>query len=139
MEKRKRYIAVFGSRCATREDVLNAIKSVGLLPKHHVIVSGGARGADHWAKVIAEEWGFEYVEVPAFWSRGKGAGMARNSTMVNLADAGLGVWDGHSSGTKDTISKFEAAGKKCEVFVAMNGIAQVEANAPGAEKADGGD
>lgn len=130
MTQRKRYVALFGSRSATREDVLNAVQSLKLVPKHHVIVSGGARGADAHAKAIAEEWGFEYVEVPAFWSRGKGAGFARNQTMVDLVDAGVGVWDGSSPGTKDTIEKFKKAEKKCEVFVAMHGLTEVEANAP---------
>lgn len=108
----KRLIAIVGSRGARRQDVLLAIETLKLLPKHHIIVSGGAKGADHWAKVIAEEWGFEYVEVPAFWSRGKGAGFARNATMVNLVDAVVAVWDGHSPGTKHTIELAAKAGKK---------------------------
>lgn len=120
--RRKRYIAVFGSRTAKLADVENAIKSVKLSPQNHIIVSGGAKGADTHARTIAERDGFEYIEVPAFWSRGKGAGMARNSTIVNIADAGVGVWDSKSAGTKDTISKFELAKKKCEVFAALEGM-----------------
>lgn len=137
MSRRLRYIAIVGSRCATREDVLNAIQSLKLVPKHHAIVSGGCKsGADAHAKSIAEEWGFEYVECPAFWSVGKHAGMRRNGTIVDIADAVVAVWDGHSSGTKDTIDKAKAADRKCEVFVAMHGLAAVEAAAPGAEKPD---
>lgn len=135
MSRNLRYVAVVGSRCATREDVINAIKSCNLTPKHHAIVSGGCKsGADKHARSIAEEWGFHYAEIPAFWSRGKHAGMARNSIIVDISDAVIAVWDGHSSGTKDTIDKAEAAGKKLQIFVAMHGIAEAEASAPKRER-----
>ncbi len=116
MMNKKRLVAVVGSRDATHTDVLRAFKDLKLLPKNHIIVSGGAKGADHWARIIAEDWGFEYIEVPAFWSRGKGAGFARNATMVNLVDAVVAVWDGRSPGTAHTIGYAHQKGKKVAVI-----------------------
>lgn len=97
------------------------MKSCKLSPEHHVIVSGGAGGADTHAKIIALRDGFHYVEVPAHWTgvHKKQAGMVRNSIIVDLADAVIAVWDGSSRGTTDTMEKTKAAGKKLEVFVAM--------------------
>ena len=122
-----RYIAIVGSRSASREDVLNAINSTKLSPKHHVIVSGGANGADKWAALLGEELGFHVVLVPAMWKRGKGAGMARNSIIADIADAVIAVWDGNSSGTKDTIDKTNAAGKKLEIYAALGERTDYEA------------
>ncbi len=116
--RRLRYIAVVGSRHARRADVLKAFTDLKLTAKNHAIVSGGARGADHWAKQLAIEGGFEYVECPAFWNeRGKGAGHARNATIVDLADAIVAVWDGQSPGTQSTIGLAEKAGKKVALFL----------------------
>lgn len=121
MSRRYRYVAVVGSRTATLADVENAIKSCKLTPEHHVIVSGGAGGADTHAKIIALRDGFHYVEVPAHWTgvHKKQAGMARNSIIVDVSDAVIAVWDGRSSGTNDTILKAKEAGRKLEVFLAM--------------------
>jgi len=116
-----RYIAIVGSRGASYEDVFNAVRSTKLNPKHHVIVSGGAPGVDTHAKKLALTENFHYVEVPANWDGKlkKGAGMARNTVIVDIADAVVAVWDGSSTGTKDSIDKAKAAGKKLEVFMAM--------------------
>lgn len=121
MTRNLRYIAVVGSRDASYEDVLNAVTSCKLSPKHHAIVSGGAPGADTHAKRIALEGGFHYVEVPANWDGPlkKAAGMARNSIIVDLADAVIAVWDGQSRGTGDTVGKAEKAGKKCSIFARL--------------------
>lgn len=114
-----RYISIVGSRTAKKDDVEDAFKKFKLSPKHHVIVSGGARGADAFARDIAQKDGFHYIEVPADWFRGMSAGLERNGVIVDVADAVIAVWDGKSRGTKDTIDKAKAAGKKLEVFLAM--------------------
>jgi hypothetical protein len=44
------------------------------------------------------------------------AGMNRNTIMVIKSDIGVIVWDGVSTGTKDTINKLKKAGKPCYVF-----------------------
>jgi hypothetical protein len=116
-----RYVAIVGSRTASLADVENAVNTCKLSPKHHVIVSGGAPGADTHAKTIALRDGFHYVEVPANWKGAlkKQAGKARNSIIVDVADAVIAVWDGHSEGTKDTISKAKAASRKLEIYVSL--------------------
>jgi len=119
VSRRYRYVGIVGSRSASYADVENAAKSCKLSPQHHVIVSGGARGADTHAKTYAERNGFHYVEAPAFWDRGKQAGMERNSIIVDVADAVIAVWDGKSRGTNDTIQKAKEAGRKLEVFLAI--------------------
>lgn len=125
MTRNLRYVAVVGSRTATLADVENAVKSMKLSPKYHAIVSGGASGADAHAKTIALRDGFHYVEVPAHWDGPlkKQAGMARNTIIVDICDAMIAVWDGKSKGTQDTIEKAKAAGRKHEVFLALNGAA----------------
>lgn len=110
-----RYIAVVGSRDARREHVLAVFHELKLTPKHHIIVSGGARGADRWALEVARDWGFHYVEVPAFWERGKSAGHARNAVIIDIADAVVAVWDGRSPGTQGSITLAEQYGKKCHI------------------------
>jgi hypothetical protein len=123
MPRKFRYVSVVGSRNASLADVENAMKSVKLNPKYHAIVSGGAGGADTHAKTIALRDGFHYVEVPANWDGPlkKQAGIARNTILVDIADAVIAVWDGKSKGTKDTIDKAEDAGVKIEVFLALEG------------------
>lgn len=129
--RKLRYVAIVGSRTATLRDVENAIESCKLSPEHHVIVSGGARGADAHAKEYALRYGFHYVEVPAHWDGPlkKQAGMARNTILVDIADAVIAVWDGASKGTKDTIDKAKADGTKLEVFLALNGAAGADYDA----------
>ena len=136
MNRQLRYIAVVGSRDASYEDVLNAITSCKLSPEHHAIVSGGARGADAHAKKIAFEQGFHYVEVPANWDGPlkKAAGMARNSIIVDLADAIIAVWDGQSKGTGDTVGKAEKAGKKLQIFARLGERTDYEAGQAAAKR-----
>lgn len=110
-----RYIAVVGSRDASYDNVRDAFNELKLTPKHHIIVSGGARGADSHAKTLAENWGFHYVEVPAIWERGKLAGHARNEVIIDIADAVIAVWDGHSRGTKNALEHAEKHGKKVHI------------------------
>jgi hypothetical protein len=73
------------------------------------IISGGARGADTLGEQIAHELGFEVQRFPADWSRGKGAGFARNIQMLEQldprSDLVLAIWDGQSNGTKHTITQ----------------------------------
>src|SRR5687768_6467768 len=58
-----------------------AVERMGL----STIIEGGATGAD----TLAREWALargdvSVIEVPADWSRGKGAGHARNSIMLTM-------------------------------------------------------
>jgi len=76
-----------------------------------VIISGGAGGADRLAKLYAEEVKFRYIEFPADWTKGKGAGFERNHHIVNNADIVFAFWDGESSGTKHSLNLAKAQKK----------------------------
>lgn len=93
-----------------------------------VVVHGNADGVDslarEWARI--NDVGVETHPVPEWvWERfGRKAGPQRNSYMIDQADAVVVIWDGVSSGTKDTMSKADADGmpmRKVVVDVADDG------------------
>ncbi len=57
----------------------------------------------------------DYTAFPD-WRR-RQAPLARNTVIVKAGDALLAIWDGKSKGTKDTIDKALAMGKKVYVYV----------------------
>lgn len=69
------------------------------------IVSGGAIGADTIAKAWADMAGIECLEIRPDYGRygSPAAQFVRNKAIVERADAVLALWDGRSSGTRDTI------------------------------------
>lgn len=78
----------------------------------NTIISGGAKGADSFAKCIAEHYHISYLEFPADWRKyGKYAGPHRNQQIVYACDKVLVFWDGKSRGTKNTIDLARAAKK----------------------------
>ena len=81
------------------------------------VISGGARGADALAARFASCHDIPLVILRADWkSHGKKAGPRRNSEIVAQADAVAAFWDGSSAGTRDTIAKARAAGRRVFVF-----------------------
>jgi hypothetical protein len=70
------------------------------------IVSGGAKGADSFAKEYADFRDLKYKEFPADWDRyGKSAGFRRNEEMHKFIAqyeyrGVVAFWDGSSAGTK---------------------------------------
>lgn len=75
------------------------------------IVSGGARGADTLAELLAAEYGIEMVVYKPDWkTHGKAAGFIRNSDIINNCDMVLAFWSG-SNGTADSITKAEKVNK----------------------------
>lgn len=113
-DRRYTYVAIVGSRTAEAHQVQAAFTD--LYTDMHVIVSGGARGADRHAKEIALKRGFHYVEVPADWSRGKQAGYERNAIIVDLADEVIAIWDSQSKGTLHTITLAQKQNKPVKAF-----------------------
>ena len=82
------------------------------------IVSGNAKGADHWGELYAQQNNIDLVIFPANWNKyGKSAGYRRNVKMAEYADALIAVWDGESKGTKHMIDIAKEKGLK--VFVYM--------------------
>ena len=91
---------------------------INRLPADTVIISGGARGADSMAAKIARYRGLEVVEYLPDWNaNGKAAGVMRNTTIVENADAVVAFWDGKSKGTIDTVNKALAAAHIRQVIV----------------------
>lgn len=78
------------------------------------VIHGDCRGPDHWGRDWAQE-GWDWIRqeaYPADWDKhGKAAGFLRNSTMVDVCDIVVAVWDGTSKGTQDTIRKARLAKK----------------------------
>lgn len=123
-------IAVVGSRTITQyEDVANAITGSRHFkqPLDHfqwdtdayVFVSGGADGVDSLAEYFADRYGFgKDIIKPDWndWTKGHPA-LARNTEIVISADCVIAVWDGVSSGTRDSIDKALNNGIPVDVII----------------------
>ena len=113
-------LAVVGSRTFNAVEVVRAHLQARL-PTVVEIVSGGARGADTLAELVAVELGVPCVVLPADWRRwGRGAGPRRNAEIAARADAVLAFVDqplDRCRGTRDVVERFRRAGKPVEVVV----------------------
>lgn len=110
-------VLVCGSRVIEdRSVVYDALDNAPWEPE--TIVHGDARGVDSIADRYARsrnidrdvhpipEWVWEEV--------GATAGPMRNGYMVEQSDAVVAIWDGESTGTKDTLKQAETAG--CPIY-----------------------
>ena len=106
---------VAGSRGITyMAMVREAVRSSGFRVTE--VVSGGARGVDRLGERLAEEMGVPCRVFPADWNRhGRSAGVIRNRTMAEYADALVAVWDGSSRGTANMISQARQLGLEVHV------------------------
>jgi predicted Rossmann fold nucleotide-binding protein DprA/Smf involved in DNA uptake len=121
-------VAIIGSRNFNDNVIFNYIVNSIFLkigfPKK--IISGGARGADSFAKEFALENNYEFAEfLPDFLNFPPGtrnfeAPHARNSKIAESCDYIIAFWDMKSSGTKDTIDKSISMGKKIYVYDFVN-------------------
>lgn len=69
------------------------------------IISGGAKGADTCARIIAKKFGVKLTEFLPDWDKyGKSAGMIRNKDIINSADFVLAFWNGKSKGTANSLN-----------------------------------
>lgn len=75
-------------------------------------------GADYWAERWAGNHGVHLVRYHAAWEKGKGAGMARNSEMVEQSGAAVlvAIWDGCSPGTADAVAKARRKGLRVIIW-----------------------
>lgn len=112
-------IAVVGSRGYPNLALVEAWVQFNLT-KGDVLVSGGARGVDRVAADAARSRGVEVEEiVPSredIERLGKGAWLARNTTIAERCDRMAAFHDGSSRGTLDAIKKARALGKPVLVF-----------------------
>lgn len=82
-----------------------------------VVVSGNAKGVDHWGELYAQQNRIDLVIFPANWAKyGKSAGIRRNRMMAHYANALIAIWDGQSVGTKHMIECAEGLGLKVFVY-----------------------
>jgi hypothetical protein len=77
-----------------------------------LLISGGAKGADSLGERYATENNISTLIFKPDWKRyGRGAGMIRNTDIVNNSDIVVAFWDGTSKGTLDSIRKVEKLNK----------------------------
>lgn len=106
-----------GSRDYPRMDIVpRYVREIARRWPDAVVISGGARGVDRLAAETARECGLPVVEFFADWSKGRGAGIARNSQIVAAADHLVAFWDERSTGTADSIRKAQAAGLRIAIY-----------------------
>lgn len=92
-------LAIIGSRNCPEIDILSHLKNIP-----DTIISGGARGADTYAREFARTHGLKLIEFfPDYDKYGKRAPLVRNKLIVEECDCLLAFWDGQSHGTKYTL------------------------------------
>lgn len=121
-------LAVVGSRSIDDAIVIESVigrapwisnSSITPMDMDLQLISGGAEGVDTVAQGWAESQGFETEVIEPDWddwSNGHPA-LVRNTEIVEQADAVIAVWDGNSSGTKDSIEKAVDRGKPLYVEI----------------------
>ena len=103
MDKR---LAIVGSRTCPPIDITPFLPFVP-----ETIVSGGALGADTYAKEYAIENDIPLIEfLPDYKKYGKSAPIIRNMQIVDNCDFLLAFWNGTSRGTKFTTDYAEKHG-----------------------------
>lgn len=99
-------LAIIGSRNCPPVDIASYLPFVP-----DTIVSGGAKGADTYAKEYALKNDIPIIEfLPDYRKYGRKAPLLRNLQIVDNCDFLLAFWDGTSRGTKFTIDYAEKRG-----------------------------
>lgn len=80
-------------------------------------ISGGAIGVDSWAEQVAREFNVDCEIIKPDWSKGRGAGIIRNKTIVDKCDKVVAFWDGYSKGTKYTIDYAVTQEKPVDIYI----------------------
>ncbi len=86
-------------------------------PETIKIISGGAVGTDTLGKQFAEKYNYDHLEFLPDWKKfGRGAGIRRNTTIIENSDVVFAFWDMKSKGTADSIAKARKFGKKIVII-----------------------
>jgi hypothetical protein len=103
LKKDNMKVGVIGSRGFNDNEKLTQIMDE--IEDVHLIVSGGAKGADLLGEKWANENGVETLIFKPNWSKyGKRAGFIRNEDIVKNSDYIIAFWDGNSKGTENSIN-----------------------------------
>ena len=108
---------VAGSRNFTEYSQL--CEFINLCPwkdKITTIISGGARGVDYLGEIYAKDNNLLIERYLADWSKGRGAGYARNIVMADKADGLIAVHINGSRGTQHMIDIATERGLKLWVL-----------------------
>lgn len=104
-------LAIIGSRSCPPIDIASHLKYIP-----DTIISGGARGADTYARLFAKEHNLELTEyLPDYDKYGKVAPLIRNKLIVEACDCLIAFWDGRSRGTKFTLDYARECGKPIKI------------------------
>ena len=105
-------LLVVGSRSITDFDLTSHIQS-----DVDTIISGGACGIDSLAEQYADQHRIsKFILRPQYNLYGRAAPLKRNEQMVDLADATLVIWDGHSKGVYHTLQYIKKTGKPLKLI-----------------------
>ena len=106
-------LAIIGSRTCPPVDIASYLPFVP-----DTIVSGGARGADTYAKEYALKNNIAIIEfLPDYRKYGRKAPLMRNLQIVDNCDYLLALWNGVSRGTKFTIDYARKQGIPFKVII----------------------
>lgn len=104
-------LAIIGSRTCPPIDIASHLKYIP-----DTIVSGGARGADTYAKEFAIKHNLKLIEfLPDYEKYGRKAPLVRNKLIVENCDCLIAFWDGKSRGTKYTLDYATKLGKPTKI------------------------
>lgn len=108
--------SIKGSRAyaAFKEHMSEILSEQNSRYKHFLIISGGAKGVDQFAKRYAEENAFLYREYTPLYRHKNDhrAPLRRNEDMAKIGDILFAMWDGSSTGTEHMIRTMESYKKK---------------------------
>ena len=104
--------SIIGSRTYPPIDIGSYLKYIP-----DVIVSGGAKGADTYARDFAKKKGLKLIEYfPNYDKYGKGAPLERNKLIVDECDCVLALWNGTSRGNKFTLDYAKEKNKPIKII-----------------------
>lgn len=104
-------LAIIGSRTCPPIDIDAHLKSIP-----DIVVSGGAVGADTYAREFARKHGLKLIEFfPDYEKYGNAAPLERNKLIVEECDCVLAFWDGKSRGTKFTLDYAKEKNKPIKI------------------------